>query len=334
MDFLIGNVDFGWDASFLAEAPHFHSLHSLQLCCEGLWFHPVQVSRLDKVVLAVQCEMLPAGTTTWRWRVGIVTWSWSIRGINALWYTVCGLCDYQIVEEHLHRQCRYYECWKHMQYVAMFCVQVLRADERVLAVQAVQSTHLRHHPCQTGAAVLFRQQPERRLLLWHQQTQWIDCILLHPVTRSNSPDGNRRHTTTSTNSVDKLHCLPHKNTEQLHLAGWTQKSPCTLRHQPANELHCLPHYDTKQIVGWTQSSSTPRHQPAHLVGSIVFHTVTPTISPLWTHLRPHYHTVRKSTDRLHRLHAVAPNSLLHRRHHRPHHDINQTKGETASFSTL
>ena len=109
---------FGWDTSYLTEAPHFHVLYSLQLCREGPWFYPAQVSRLDKGVIAVKCKMLRTGTTTWRWRVGIVIWSLSSCGTNALWYNVCRLCDYQIVEEHLHRQCRYYECWKHMQYVA------------------------------------------------------------------------------------------------------------------------------------------------------------------------------------------------------------------------
>ena len=119
----------------------------------------------------------------------------------------------KVAKEHQHKRCRYYECWKHMQYVTMFCVQVLPADERVLVVQAVQTTHLRHHPCQIGAAVFSWQKTERLLLLWHQPTKRVDCIVVHSMTRSNSPDGSHHHITTPITSMDKLHRFPHFNTK-------------------------------------------------------------------------------------------------------------------------
>ena len=36
-DFLVGNMVFVWDVSYLTVAPHFHGLYSsLELCSEGL----------------------------------------------------------------------------------------------------------------------------------------------------------------------------------------------------------------------------------------------------------------------------------------------------------
>ena len=39
--------------------------------------------------------MLHTGTSTWQWRVGIVTRSWSACGTNVLWYNVCRHYDHQ-----------------------------------------------------------------------------------------------------------------------------------------------------------------------------------------------------------------------------------------------
>ena len=43
-----------------------------------------------------------------------------------------------------------------------------------------------------------------------------------------------------------------------------------------------------------QLSSTPRHQPTQWEESNVFHTVTPNISPHWSHLRPNLNTTTSS----------------------------------------
>ena len=138
------------------------------------------------------------------------------------------------------------------------CYNVLcAADERVLVVQAVQTTHLRHHPCQIGAAVFSWQKTERLLLLWHQPTERVDCIVLHSMTPSNSPDGSHHHITTPITSMDKLHRFPPLE---------HQNSPSTLRHQPANKLHCLA------------------------MDAVVIHTTTPTNSVGRVHRLPHCDT--------------------------------------------
>ena len=149
------------------------------------------------------------------------------------------------------------------------CYNVLcAADERVLVVQAVQTTHLRYHPCQTGAAVFSWQKTERLLLLWHQPTERVDCIVLHSMTRSNSPDGSHHHITTpitsmfSTTRTPKLTVHP-----KTPISEWTalSRNGCS-RH---------PHHDTNQLSGKSPSSSTLWHQTFHRIEAVSDHTTTP-----------------------------------------------------------
>ena len=80
-------------------------------------------------------------------------------------------CDTVCRYYELMKECwQYKECWEYRECIVMYCVQILRADEGVLAVQAVQATHLRHNPSKTCSAILW-QQTERRLLLRHQPAQ-------------------------------------------------------------------------------------------------------------------------------------------------------------------
>ena len=91
-----------------------------------------------------------------------------------------------------------------------------------------------------------------------------------------------------------------------------------------------------------QSSSTPRHQPTQWEESIVFHTVTPNISPHWSRLRPHYHTNQKSMDWLHWLtsnqwrndtvfHTITLNNQPGWRNHHLQYDANRLIGWVSSF---